>query len=406
MRIGRLSSMMVLVSLCLAACEGVVLPDDAGANQGDAAVATGDAGLGGELGEAENRYIAATATLTEALETADCALMTRLVADYDSYFPDMTNEGYRNLASTRFRPVLDYMSRKLCNRYQIEGDAAAYERDAIAASPAGAFLSGTPLLQAVVDRSAELDGLLATANEERRAQGLDPIVVADYPNSIVGGPTSTIVMIPGWPERPELDQWIQVQRTIGQMFFVTLEPRDDGRYNSFVHGRELTTRSGVTTVGSTFANGTCLQCHYSGRPIHMRALEDDPVEAASVATLVTYLQAYPARSNHPDYNPFPSSPGIGTGGTLTLEEAEAYAGRSLTETELAALNRNTACNTCHNDTLQNALRPPFDETVDILMRNGIMPPGAGVTDASERAEAIRVMFAAYEVQLRQYFLGE
>ena len=40
------------------------------------------------------------------------------------------------------------------------------------------------------------------------------------------------------------------------------------------------------------------------------------------------------------------------------------------------------------------------------MRNGIMPPGSGVTDSSARAEAIKVMKAAYQVKLKRYFLGK
>lgn len=316
----------------------------------------------------------------------------------------MTSAQYRNLASTRFKPVVDSMSRKLCNEFEINGDTAAYKRDAIAASLAGDSLSRTPLLQAIVDKSSNLDGLLQTANNDRKAQGLDPIIVADYPNSIVGGPTSTIVFFPDWPSRPKLHQGLQVQRTIGQMFFISLEPRDDGSYNSYVHGRMMTTSLGTTTVASTFANGTCLQCHYSGRPIHMRALSDAG-ESTKVATLVTYLTAYPAATSHPDYNPFPSSPGIGTSGALTLEEATTYAGRTLTTTELATLNKNTSCDSCHNNTIQNALRPPFDDTIDILMRNGLMPPGSGVVDSTARALAIKVMMAAYKVKLKRYFLG-
>lgn len=370
----------------------------------DDATTSADAATG-EVGAGESRYLAAVTSLTQAIDTADCRALTTLKSDYDSYFPTMTNERYRGLASGRFRPVVDFMARKRCNTYGVEGDAAAYRTAALGDSPAAAYLSGTPLLQAIVDRSTEVDGLLATANAERSAQGLDPIIVAEYPNSIVGGPTSTIVFFPGWPGRPQLHQWVQIQRTIGQMFFVTLQPRSDGRYDSFLHGRALTTRGGATTVGTTFENGTCLQCHYSGRPIHMRAL-DDATQAARVRALVEYLEDYPAQTNHPEYNPFPSSPGIGTGGKLTLDEAVAYTGRSLTTTELATLNRNTACDSCHDGTVQNPLRPPFDETVDIVMRNGIMPPGGGAVDATERAEAIRVMIAAYKVRMRRYFLGE
>jgi hypothetical protein len=42
----------------------------------------------------------------------------------------------------------------------------------------------------------------------------------------------------------------------------------------------------------------------------------------------------------------------------------------------------------------------------MLTANGIMPPGAGIVDASERAEAIKVMSAAYDVKLQRYFVGE
>lgn len=380
-----------------------------------AASSDGDAGSGasggtsggtsGPIGDAENRYIEATDSLTQALNGAKCTLMTTLAADYESYYPAMTNESYKNLASTRFKPFVDYMSRKLCNMLEISGDANAYKSDAVANSPAGEFLSGTPLLQAIFDESSEVDGLLATANSDRSAQGLEPIIVADYPNSIVGGPYSTVVFFPGWPGRPELDQWVQVQRVIGQMFFISLEPREDGSYDTYLHGRTMTSKNGVTTVESTFANGTCLSCHYSGKPIHMGAL-DDAAEAEKVAKLVQYLQKYPAKTNHPDYNPFPDAPGIGTSGALTLEEATTYAGRTLTTEELATLNKNTSCNMCHNNTLQNALLPPFGDTIQILMKNGIMPPGSGVVDAADRTEAIKVMNAAYAVKLKRYFMGD
>lgn len=376
-------------------------PADAGSEKTDPT----DASTGKTLGDAERLYLAATETLTQGLDTADCKTITALVTDYQSYSAAMTDTQYQSLAASRFKPVLDFMSRQLCNQFRINGDVEAYKSDALAASPAGEFLSGTPLLQAIVDQSSDLEALLATANQERSAQGLDPIIVADYVNSVVGGPTSTIVFFPGWPGRPKLDQWLQVQRTIHEMFFISLEPRDDGTYASYVHGRSMSTTGSTTTVASTFSNGTCLECHYSGKPIHMRPL-DDTVEAAKVATLVKYLQKYPAQTNHPDYNPFPGSPGIGTGGTLTLEEASTYAGRTLTATELDTLNKNTACDTCHNGTIQNPLRPPYSRTVDILMANGIMPPGSGVPDKSEREEAIKVMNAAYKAKLKRYFLGD
>ncbi|MFO0660255.1 MAG: hypothetical protein U0165_10560 [Polyangiaceae bacterium] len=373
-------------------------------SNGGTSGAGGSGGTTGTIGDAENLYIAAVNKLTSGLDDAACTLMTTLTSDYESYYPLMTNEQYKDYASTRFKPVVDFMSRKLCNQFEITGSVEAYKAAALADSPAGAFLSGTQLLKAIYDRSSEVDSLLATVNAERSTQGLDPVIVAEYPNSIVGGGNSTIVFFPGWPDRPNLDQWIQIQRTVGQMFFVTLEPRSDGTYNSYLHGRNLTTGGSSMTVGTSVENGTCLQCHYSGKPLHMRALAD-ATEAAKVATLVGYLQAYPAKTNHPDYNPFPSSPGIGTGGTLTLEEASTYAGRSLTTSELETINKNTACDACHNNTLQNALRPPLDQTVDILMANGIMPPGSGVVDSSERAEAIKVMKAAYKVKLKNYLLG-
>ena len=364
----------------------------------------GDAGE--QLGEADNSYIAATQTLTASVDTASCALITQLVADYATYSAAMTNARLRDLASSHFKPVLDFMSRKLCNEFEIIGDIEAYKTDAKTSSPAGEFLSGTPLLQAIVDRSSDLDTLLGAANQTRAADGLDPIIVADYPNSVTGL-TSTIVFFPGWPERPQLHQWLQVQRTLSQMFFVTLEPRADGGYASFAHSRPLTTNNGMSTVGTAVGNfaGACLMCHYSGRPLHMRAL-DNVTEAAKVATLVDYLGKYPPKTNHPVYNPFPDSPGVGTGGTLTMEQASTYAGRSLTEADLATLNRNTACDSCHNGTVQNPLRPPLSETVRILTTNGLMAPGVGIVDETERTEAIKVMVAAYKVKLQSYFVDQ
>jgi hypothetical protein len=394
--------MCLLVAACgQAGSDGV----DDGLGETETAASDGD----GEIGDAESRYLAAIDALTGRLYDADCDLLRTLAQDYEAYAPAMTNARLQSFASTRFKPQLDYMARKACNQLLIDGDAEAYKQDAVAASPSAGFLSGSALLQALVDQSSDLDALLASANDERSAAGLEPIIVADYPNSVVGGPTSTIVFFPGWPDRPALDQWLQVQRTLRQMFFITLEPRDDGSYASFVHARPMRTTAGTTTIddtiGSIAANDTCLLCHYSGKPIHMRA-PDDPVEAAKVATLVEYLAEYPARTNHPDYNPFPNTPGLGTGGTLTLEEASTYAGRDVTADELVTLNRNTACDNCHDDSFQNALRPPFSEVVEILMENGLMPPGVGVVDAAERAEALQVMKAAYVVELARYFQGE
>lgn len=61
---------------------------------------------------------------------------------------------------------------------------------------------------------------------------------------------------------------------------------------------------------------------------------------------------------------------------------------------------------CHDNSNENALRPPFDDAVDILMTNGLMPPGRGVTDDRDREEALKVMTAAYRVKLKAYFLAE
>jgi hypothetical protein len=377
-----------------------------GAGQDAGSDAGQGAGSDEELGEGDKLYVAATETLTAGVDTARCELITQLLADYPLYATAMTNTRLRDLASSRFKPVLDFMSRKLCNEFEISGDIGAYKSEALANSPAGEFLNNTPLLQALVDRSSELDALLDAANKERSAEGLDPIIVADYPNTVTGE-TSTVVFFPGWPGRPRLDQWLQVQRTLGQMFFITLEPRDDGTYASYLHSRGLVTYNGMSTVGISVGNqgGACLTCHYSGKPLRMRAL-DDAKEAAKVATLVDYLGKYPPKTNHPGYNPFPDSPGIGTGGTLTMAAASTYAGRTLTEADLATLNRNTACDSCHNGTIQNSLIPPLSETVRMLMANGLMAPGAGIVDETERAEAIKVMKAAYLVKLQSYFVGK
>lgn len=365
-----------------------------------------DAGSQEELGEADNLYVEATETLTANVDTAKCALIQQLLVDYPTYSAAMTNARLRDLAASRFKPVLDFMSRKLCNEFEISGDIEAYKREAMANSPAGEFLSGTPLLKALVDRSSDLDALLDAANQKRSAEGLDPIIVADYPNSVISG-TSTIVLFPGWPGRPRLHQWLQVQRTLGQMFFITLEPRDDGTYASALHSRGLTTNGGTSTVGTSVGNvgGACLTCHYSAKPLRMLPL-DNAKEAAKVATLVNYLGKYPPKTNHPVYNPFPDSPGIGTGGTLTMEKASIFAGRALTEADLATLNRNTACDSCHNGTVQNPLRPPLGETVRILTANGLMAPGVGIVNEAERVEAIKVMNAAYKEKLQSYLVGK
>jgi hypothetical protein len=375
-----------------AACQGDDSPDDSPRE---------------ELGEADDRYIQATRTLTASVDTADCQLITQLSTDYPTYSEAMTNARLRGLASSRFKSVLDFMTFKLCNEFQISGDIAAYKSDAIASAPAGDFLNNTPLLRAIVNETSDRDALLDAANEERHAQGLDPIIVSDYENSVTAG-SSTIVFFPGWPGRPKLDQWLQVQRTLNAMFFISLEPRDDGTYSSFVHSRALVTTGDIAAIGSsvTITGGvSCMLCHYSGKPIHMRP-RDDGKDAAKVQTLVDYLQKYPPKTNHPEYNPFPESPGIGTGGKLTLEEASTYAGRTVTAAELDTLNRNTSCDSCHNGSTQNPLRPPFGETVEMLMANGIMPPGAGVVDQTERTEALKVMKAAYKVKLQRYFVGD
>jgi hypothetical protein len=366
-----------------------------------------DAGSQEVLGEADNLYVEDTEALTASVDTASCALVTQLLADYGTYATNMTNARLRDLATTRFKPVLDFMSRKLCNEWEVNGDVEAYKREAKANSPAGDFLSGTPFLQALVDRSSDLDARLDEANKKRSAEGLEPIVVAEYPNSVTGQ-NSTIVFFPGWPGRPQLHQWLQVQRTLRQMFFISLEPRDDGKYASFLHSRDLTTNSGTSTVGTTIGNtgGVCLTCHYSGKPLHMRALDDNAKEASNVATLVKYLGKYPPKTNHPDYNPFPDSPGIGTGGKLTMEEASTYAGRTLTVADLATLNRNTSCDSCHDGTIQNPLRSPLSEPIRILTANGLMAPGVGIVDEAERTEAIKVMKAAYNVKLQRYFVGK
>jgi cytochrome c551/c552 len=134
----------------------------------------------------------------------------------------------------------------------------------------------------------------------------------------------------------------------------------------------------------------------------MRALASGK-DADKVSTLVRYLQSYPPKTNHPIYNPFPDSPGIGTGGTLTLDEASTYAGRTLTNDDLATINQNTSCNSCHDGTTQNPLRAPFGQTVQFLTANGIMPPNRGIVDSSARTEAIKVLTAAYKVKLKTYF---
>lgn len=230
----------------------------------------GDSAQAGEpIGDAEGRYIAAAGSLAESVDTLDCAGITSFADDYTDYSGALTNRVYQDLASTRFKPMVDYLSRKLCNEFEIAGDLASYEADAVEHSPAGAYLSGTPLLQAVIDESTTVNSLLATANTARAEEGLSAIIIADYPNSIVGGPTSTVLYFPGWPDRPELDQWVQVQRTINQLLLIALEPQVDGTYISFAHRRDLEASGSTTTVGDTVVNGTCLQCHHSGRPPHM-----------------------------------------------------------------------------------------------------------------------------------------
>ena len=401
----QITSVMLAFALAtagVAACSS----SNSEANPSAVDAGTGEGGSPEVLGDADYSYLDATDTLTASIDTADCKLITQLLSDYPTYFEAMTSTRLRDLASSRFKPVLDFMSHKLCNDFGIAGDIEAYKSEAKANSPAGEFLNGTPLLQALVDESSDLQTLLNAENNKRSAEGLDPIIVADYPNSITSN-TSTIVFFPGWSGRPKLDQWLQVQRTLQQLFFVTLEPRGDGTYATFTHSRALTTSNGTSTVGTSVTNqgGSCLMCHYSGKALHMRAL-DSGKDADKVATLVHYLQAYPPNTNHPVYNPFPDSPGIGTGGALTIEEASTYAGRTLTDTELATLNQNTACDSCHNGTTQNPLRAPFGQTVQFLTGNGIMPPGRGIVDATARTEAIKVLTAAYKVKLNNYFVGK
>ena len=327
------------------------------------------------------------------------------LTDLDDYQPAMTDETLKGYANTRFRPLLEFAYRKSCRPYGIAGSIDDYILGALGATPAGLFLSGTPLLQALVDRDAtKAAPLLANWNEERRQQGLGEVVVAEYLNSVVGG-ASTIIYIPNWPGKPNMEQWLQIQRTVGSMFFISLEPAADG-YASFMRSSTLHTVGDTTTIDDDLGQsaGSCFSCHYSSKPLPMLPT-DDPQEASKVAVFRRLIDRYPAVTNHPIYNPPASFPGIGTFGTLTLEKASRYAGRAVTSTELNTLTRLTACDSCHNGSYQNEIQPFAGMTTAILMKNGIMPPGqSGLPDAASIQLALSVLVGSYKETMTTFLL--
>ncbi|HET9241655.1 MAG TPA: hypothetical protein VFO10_30590 [Oligoflexus sp.] len=360
----------------------------------------------------ENQYVSDVFAITSMVnETEDqffgiwCPEIDATIRNVSTYAPQMQDKELRSRAEQRFLPFVKLIFRKSCRPYGAAGAFEDYERDSIAATPAGPYLSESALLQALVTfNKAEVDALVKTWNEERRQQGLGDVIAADYPNSVVGG-ISSLLFIPGWPGRPQLNQWVQVQRTLESMLFISLEPSGSG-YASYLRASRLQPKKEKFLIEPGLSNldANCFGCHYSGKPLRLPAL-DDPEQAARVKMINDARKLYPARTHHPIYNPPENIPGMGTSGTLTMERASLFAGRPVTADELTLLNQNTRCNSCHNGSFQNPIHDTIAGVITIYLHNGFMPPGlAKPLDDSSRQLVEKVLAASYRETLRDYFL--
>lgn len=304
-----------------------------------------------------------------------CSKLQENLSKIDAYLA-RGSEPHHDLAATRLKPTANYFEGIHCFNYT-GGKTPNYDKIVRSKTPSAQVLKDAQLLTLLFNPN-DAERAIDKWNAIRKSQSLKPLLWGNYRNSIDGG-NSTVLLVQGSIDNPDLHEWLQIQRSLSSVFFLSLD-KSETPSRTYVRASHFS--GGTLSDSPTHDIGNnCYQCHTSGKPLRMfEPLTDDKQR---ISQLNDILSAEGPSIN--PFNPRPDFPGIG-----------------MTKQDPVEL---THCASCHDGNYKDALTLFGGRIFNAYLTKKVMPPNTHHINW-DRQKLKEVLYGDFKTNLRKYLEGE